>query len=182
MFGKKPSLLDENALFDFALRALGARGHSISDLKRKLQRRAAEPVFIDAVMSRLKQHGYLNDRKYADSFTASRKEGHGFGRERVLRELHGKQVPRIVAEQAVKEAYESSDELKLADQLLQKKFRGKNLPEFLTEPKNLQAAFRRLRYAGYSSAITIKVLKHYTSRAEEIDESVEDGEHEQGAE
>lgn len=181
MFGRKPLLLDENALFDFALRALGARAHSISELKRKLQRRAAEPASIDAVMSRLKQYGYLNDRKYADSFTASRKEGHGFGRERVLRELQGKQVPRIVAEQAVKDAYESSDELMLADQLLQRKFRGKNLPEFLAEPKNLQAAFRRLRYAGYSSAITIRVLKHYTSRAEEIDESVEDGEREQGA-
>ena len=126
-------------------------------------------------MSRLKQHGYLNDRKYADSFTASRKEGRGFGRERVLRELHGKQVPRIVAEQAVKDAYESSDELAMADQLLQRKFRGKDLPVFLAEPKNLRAAFRRLRYAGYSSAITLRVLKRYTSHAEEIGESIEEG-------
>jgi regulatory protein len=164
-------LLDENALFDFAVRALGARAYSISDLKRKLQRRSAEPAFVDAAMSRLKQYGYLNDRKYADSFTASRKDGHGFGRERVLRELHGKQVPRLVAEEAVKEAYESSDEFTMADQLLQRKFRGKDLREFLAEPKNLQAAFRRLRYAGYGSAITIRVLKQYTGKAEELDES-----------
>ena len=175
MLGRKPTLLDEDALFEYALKALGARALPISELKRKLQRRAAEPKSIDAVMSRLKQHGYLNDRKYADSFTASRKEGHGFGRERVLRELHGKQVPRIVAEQAVKDAYDSSDEFTMADQFLQRKFRGKNLPEFLAVPKNLQAAFRRLRYAGYSSSITIRVLKQYTGRAAEIDESVEDG-------
>jgi regulatory protein len=175
MKGRKPTLLDENALFDYALRALGARAYSIFELKRKLHRRAAEPGFIDAVMSRLKQYGYLNDRKYADSFTASRKEGRGFGPERVLRELHGKQVPRIVAEQAVKDAYESSDEFTMADQLLQRKYRGKDLPEFLAEPKNLQAAFRRLRYAGYSSAITVRVLKRYSSRAEEIDESNEEG-------
>ena len=64
----------------------------------------------------------------------------------------------------------------MADQLLQRKFRGKILPEFLAEPKNLQAAFRRLRYAGYSSAITIRVLKRYTSRAGEIDEPIEEGE------
>ncbi len=175
MLGRKSAPLDETALFDYAVRALGARAHSISDLKRKLQRRAAEPRFIDAVMTKLKQYGYLNDRKYADSFAVSRKEGRGFGRERVLRELHGKQVPRIVAEEAVKEAYDSSDEFALADQLLQRKYRGKNLPEFLAEPKNLQAAFRRLRYAGYSSSITIRVLKAYTSRAEEIDESSEEG-------
>lgn len=173
---RKPKVLDEKALFDYAVKALGGRAHSISDLKRKLYPRAAERKDIDSVMSRLKQYGYLNDRKYADSFTASRKEGHGLGSERVLRELHGKQVPRIVAEQAVKDAYESSDESAMADQLLQRKFRGKNLPEFLAEPKNLQAAFRRLRYAGYSSAVTIRVLKHYTSRAAEIDETIEDGE------
>ena len=174
MLGRKPALLDENALYEYALKALGARAHSISEFKFKLKRRAAEPQCIDAVMSRLKQNGFLNDRKYADSFAASRKEGRGFGSERVLRELQGKSVPRIVAEQAVKEAYESSDELVLADEFLQRKYRSKNLPEFLAEPKNLQAAFRRLRYAGYSSAITIRVLKRYTIRAEEIDESSAD--------
>ena len=173
---RKPKLLDENALFDFAVRALGGRAHSISELKMKLKRRAEDAAAIDPVLSKLKQYGYLNDRKFADSFTASRKEGRGFGSERVLRELHGKQVPRIVAEQSVKEAYEASDELAMADQLLQKKFRGKVLAEFLAEPKNLQAAFRRLRYSGYSSAITIRVLKRYTSRAEEIDEPDDDGE------
>ena len=134
------------------------------------------PAAIDAVLSKLKQYGYLNDRKYADSYTASRKVGRGFGRERVLRELSNKQVPRLVAEAAVKESYDPEDEFALADQLLQKKFRGKDLHEFLAEPKNLQAAFRRLRYAGYSSAITIKVLKRYTGRAEDIDESVAEGE------
>jgi len=173
---RKPSLLDENALFDYALRALGARAHSISELKTKLKRRAEDPAIIDPVLSKLKQYGYLNDRKYADSFTASRKEGRGFGSERVLRELHGKQVPKLVAEQAVKEAYETTDELDLADQLLKRKFRGKNLPEFLADPKHLQAAFRRLRYAGYSSAITIRALKRYTSGAEEINEPDDDGE------
>ena len=174
MLGKKPTPLDENALFEYASRSLGGRAHSISELKLKLRRRAAEPRDIDAVLSRLKQSGFLNDKKYADSFAASRKEGRGFGSERVLRELQGKQVPRIVAEQAVKDAFESADELELADQLLQRKFRGKVLPEFLAQPKNLQAAFRRLRYAGYSSAITIRVLKRYTGHAEEIDESIED--------
>ena len=174
--------MDENALFDYALKALGSRAHSIAELKMKLKRRAADAMSIDPVLSKLKQYGYLNDRKYADSFTTSRKEGHGFGSERVLRELRGKQVPRIVAEQAVKEAYESSDELALADQLLQKKFRGKDLREFLAVPKNLQAAFRRLRYAGYNSSITIKVLKRYTSRAEEIDEPDEGGEPVEGIE
>lgn len=179
---KKPALLDENALFDYALRGLGSRAHSISELKTKLKRRAEVPAAIDAVLSKLKQYGYLNDRKFADSFTASRKEGRGFGRERVLRELNNKQVPRIVAEEAVKEAYDPADELALADQLLQKKYRGKDLHDFLAEPKNVQAAFRRMRYAGYSSAITIMVLKRYTSRAEEIDESEADGEPVEGLE
>ena len=173
---KKPALLDENALFDYALRALGSKAHSISELKMKLKRRAEVPASIDAVLSKLKQYGYLNDRTFADSYTASRKVGRGFGRERVLRELGNKQVPRIVAQEAVKEAYDAEDELAMADQMLQKKFRGKDLHEFLAEPKNVQAAFRRLRYAGYSAALTIKILKRYTSRAEEIDESEAEGE------
>jgi regulatory protein len=57
----------------------------------------------------------------------------------------------------------------LIEAFLKRKYRGKDLGPLLKEEKNLASAFRRLRYAGFSSSESIRVLKRYASRAEELE-------------
>jgi regulatory protein len=74
-----------------------------------------------------------------------------------------------LAEKVAEQTFHSTDEIELIEAFLKRKFRGKQLGPFLKDPKNLAAAFRRLRYAGFSSGASIRVLKRYSSQAEELD-------------
>jgi regulatory protein len=157
----------------YALRSLGARALSSGELRQKLARRAERPEDIGTVLAKLKDVGYLNDQRYAESYASARLDNQGHGRTRVLRDLRQRRVAPQLAEQAVEKTFAETDELELIDAYLSRKFRGKNLPVWLSEEKNLAAAFRRLRYAGFSSGNTIRVLKRYAAQADAL-EGMED--------
>jgi regulatory protein len=74
-----------------------------------------------------------------------------------------------LAEQATEKTYQDTDEGVLIEEFLKKKYRGKKLGEFLGEEKNLAAAYRRLRYAGFAAGASIRVLKRYAQQAEELE-------------
>jgi regulatory protein len=165
--------LRREALEEYALRALGTRAHSVSELAAKLRRRAERDEDVKEVLAALKTRGYIDDRAFAKAFAAWRLDSQGFGRARVLRDLRQKRVAPTVAEQAVKAAYSETDEVRLIEAFLARKYRRVALSEYLAEPKNMASAYRRLRLAGFGSADVIRVLKRHSERAEEL-ESLED--------
>jgi regulatory protein len=166
---RKPKLLDQEQLTNYAVRALGGRAHSAGELREKLSRRAASAADIDVVLAKLREIGYLNDQRFAENFASARLENQGFGKMRVLRELRQRRVAPKLAEQVTEQAFQDTNETDLIEAFLKRKYRGKQLGPFLAEEKNLGAAFRRLRYAGFSSSASIRVLKRYASRAEELE-------------
>ena len=167
--GRPPKRLDFDALLSYALRALGSRAHSSGDLRQKLARRAEHAADTDAVIKKLKESGYLDDRHYAESYASARLENEGHGRARVLRDLRQRRIAPALAEQTVNRTFRETDELDLIDAYLKRKFRGKDLASWLGEEKNLMSAYRRLRYAGFSSGNSIRVLKRYAERAEDLE-------------
>ena len=167
---KIPRLMNADELWEYSLRTLGRRAHSISELREKLKRRAEEPAAIDDVLSRLKQIGYLNDRKYADMVSTSRLENQGFGKARVLRELRQRRVAPTVAEQSVAATFEGVDEISLIEAFIARKFRNIDLKAYLADPKKLASAYRKLRLAGFSSGNSIRVLKRFANELEHLEE------------
>ena len=123
-------------------------------------------------LGKLKDSGYLNDQRFAENFATARLENEGFGHMRVLRDLRQRRVAPKMAEQVVDRTFRETEETELIHAFLERKYRTRPLPEFLSEEKNLAAAFRRLRYAGFSAANSIRVLKRY-SRMEEALDSLE---------
>ena len=166
---RPPKRLDVEALIGYALRALGSRAHSTGELRQKLVRRAENSADVEAVLRKLKESGYLDDSRYAESYASARLENEGHGRARVLRDLRQRRVAPALAEQTVNRTFRDTDELELIDAYLKRKFRGKDLPTWLSEEKNLMGAYRRLRYAGFSSGNSIRVLKRYAQRADELE-------------
>jgi regulatory protein len=167
--GRTPHKLESGALWECALKILSGRAHSTGEIKEKLRRRAERLEDIDAILSKLKDYGYLNDRKYAENFATARQENQGFGKFRVLRELRTRRVAPKLAERAVEAAYRGKDEGQLVDEFLRRKYRNVKLDEFLAERKNLAAAYRRLRYAGFNSGVAIRALKKFSREAESLD-------------
>ena len=164
----KPKLFQKEELLNYAVRALGGRAHSTGELREKLRRRAENSADVDEVLARLKEIGYLDDRRFAESYAASRLENEGLGKMRVLRDLRQRRVAPQLAEQVTEKAYQETDEAELIEEFLKRKYRGKKLAEFLSEEKNLAAAYRRLRYAGFSAGASIRVLKRFAKQPEEL--------------
>jgi len=170
MPGRPPKLLDREGLTNYAARALTSRALSLNELRDRLKRRAAKQEDVAEVVARLKEAGFLNDRKLADSFANWRRENQGLGKLRVMRDLMARRIAPAVAKQAVETAYSGVDEVALIESFLARKYRGKNLGELLCIEKNLASAFRRLRGAGFSAGNSIGVLKRYAAEADRLEE------------
>jgi regulatory protein len=169
MAKRPPQPLDREKLLNVALRALGARAHSSGELREKLRRRAQSSEDVDAVLAKLKEAGYLNDRRFAENYASVRLHDQGLGKTRVLRDLRQRRIAPALAEQVAEQTYRETNEAELIEQFLKRKYRGKKLPEFLSEEKNLAAAFRRLRYAGFSAGQSIRVLKRFANQTDVLD-------------
>ena len=170
---RRPKKLDPEALWSYALRILGGRAHAAAELRRKLLQKAQSQSDVTAVMAKLREYGLTDDKKFSEAFASSRLANQGMGRFRVLRDFRSKQVASNVAEEAVGAVFAETDERQLAENFLVRKYRGKDLSSFLHEEKNLAAAYRRLRTAGFSSNATLSVLKRFSRRAEEFEETEE---------
>ena len=137
-------------------------------------RRAARAEDVDEVMARLRQSGYLNDQRFADSLANWRRENEGLGKTRVVRDLMARRVAPSLAKQAAEAAYRGVDEIAMIQSFLERKYRGKDLGSLLSEQKHLASAYRRLRGAGFSTGNSIRVLKRYAEEAERLEEMEDD--------
>ncbi|HLY99938.1 MAG TPA: regulatory protein RecX [Candidatus Angelobacter sp.] len=158
---KRPAIIDnENALYDYALGALGRRMRSVAELKRLMRARVTDDehgeLLMATVIARLKENKYLNDSSYAAAFSGFRRDNEKFGRRRVITDLKAKGVHGDVIEKAVNEAFRSVSETEQARAFLRRKRLKK--PENDRETARI---FRALMRAGFSTATSIKLLKEW---------------------
>jgi regulatory protein len=165
---RKPPKKNAQELLQYALNVLGARALSAGEVRTKLTARAANPEDVTDVMAKLREYGYVDDGRFAESYATVRKDSGSFGKARVLRDLRQRRVAPAVAEKAVLQAYEGADESQMIEQWLERKYRNVNLADYLQEEKHLASAYRKLRYAGFSSSASIRALKRYADRADEL--------------
>lgn len=154
----------------YAGQALTMRAQSAAELRTRLLKKGTA-ADVDSVLSKLKEAGYLDDSKFAAAYAGWRKDNEGFGRGRVLRDLIARKVPTPVAKAASEAAFRETDEVEMIEAFLARKFRGKNLAEMLKEEKGLASAYRRLRTAGFSTSNSIRVLKRFSYKAEQLEDS-----------
>ena len=168
---RRPAVkLNLDGLRGYALRVLSQRGLSVIELRRKLLLKAETPGDIDVVVDALKSYGYLDDQRLSEGIAGSRAQSGAVGSQRVLRDLLKKRVAPAVASEAVSQAFKDVDEPARIREYLERRMRGKNLAEYLKEPKNLASLYRKLRVAGFSSPSSIRVLKSFSSHAGELED------------
>jgi regulatory protein len=164
---KKSTPLDENALYDYAVKALGRRMRTVAELKRLMRSRveSGEPgeSKIDRVIARLKTQRYLNDTSYAASYTRLRQENQSFGKRRVRQDLIQKGVHADVIAKTLDSAYEDVNEEELARRHLERKR--------VQKPANDKEAARVMRMlvrAGFSTGVIFKILKKWNVEEEAL--------------
>ena|SRR5271165_2698320 len=157
---KKPALLDESALYDYAVVALGRRMRTVAELKRLMKSRV-EPgeggaARMDAAIARLKEYGYVNDVDYAAYYTRMRQENASLGKRRVRQDLTQKGVNAEIIATTLDAAYEGVDEEDLARRHLERKRVKKPANE-----KEAARVMRALVRAGFSMGVIFKILKKW---------------------
>lgn len=172
---KQPRKLDASELKQYALRLLAGRSLSTDEMRAKLTARAAiescQPSEIEAIIEYLGEFKFLDDTRFAQHYTRLRLEGAGHGQARVLRDLRQRKVAAPLAEKTVSAAFAGVDEIAMIEKFLARKFKNTDLTVYLREEKHLAAAYRKLRLAGFGGSNTIRVLRRYSQRVDEIDES-----------
>jgi len=156
-----PPRLDAGALWEYAVRALAGRAHSAGELRSKLQRKAQKQSDVDATIARLKEFRYLDDRKFAESFAASRLENQQLGKNRVLRDLRGRRVAPALAERTVAKVYQQTDEPALIENFVRRRYRSASCEGLFQNEKELASAYRKLLRAGFTSGNILRVLKRF---------------------
>jgi regulatory protein len=172
MFSRPRKLETEQDLYDYALRILMRRAHSLHEMKQKLLRRADSELLAQVVLARLKESGQLDDSRYAKQFTRQRSEVRKQGKYRIARDLRARGVPDSHINAAITESAETHDEAAVVRQRIERKlrsFRGQGSALVLTSAemkkkadKKFASIYRSLLAAGFPSDLIRRELKSFT--------------------
>jgi regulatory protein len=166
---KRPRQLSAEELFAFSVKKLSGRAASAGELRTSLLARALDPGDVEGVLARLKDYGYLNDARFAESFASARLENEGLGKSRVLRDLRNRRVAPDLAQRTVSSIYADKDEPALIEQYIRRKYRTADRDGLFQSDKELASAYARLMRAGFSSGNSIRVLKRFAANPELLD-------------
>lgn len=165
MAPRKQTKLNQDELWNYALRLLAKKAYSAAQIRQKLNQRATETSLVPTILTKLKEYGFADDEKFSELYAQSRLRNQGFGRSRVLRDLRAKRVSSKIAEQAIEKTFAGTSEAELIDNFLARKYRSKDLASYLQEEKNVASAYRKLRLAGFTSSASLVALKRHAKRA-----------------
>ena len=156
--------LDADGLYARGVRLLASRARATVELQRLLAPRAASPEALQAAMARLRDHGYLDDRRFAEAFARYRRDAEAWGPARCRRELARRGVADAVIAAAVTAAYGESEEASLLAAYIRRKRLRR--PE---TPAQAASLFRRLWQAGYTTSVIHAALRAWRLDPEWLD-------------
>lgn len=136
--------------YQYALKCLSRREHSVQELQKKCQQRFDDNESIAAALQQLISKKLLSDERFADAYVRMRSQ-RGYGPLRIRLELQTRGITAELIEQTLVNYQQSF--ISEVKKVQQKKF-GRGLPKDLMQ-KMQQKRF--LHYRGFSSS-QIKVV------------------------
>ena len=125
-------------VFQRAAKLLAAKQRSVTELReRLLEGRGATKPIVDEVIGRLREYGYLDDVKFAQSYANLRLRERPIGRRRLERDLWVKKIDKRAIESALDEVFESTPEEDLIDRAIAKRIRLRGKPKTREDAKKL---------------------------------------------
>src|ERR1700687_2232535 len=103
---------------------LAARPRSERQLRDKLLARPGfSPLEVDECIGRLKELGYLDDRRFAEDYASYRIANRPIGRSRLARELAARKVYRDAIQGALDTVVDDEGQEALLDRAIEKRIR-----------------------------------------------------------
>ena len=152
----KLSERDQEKVTAAALKMLAARPRTEMQLRERLMRKPwANRELIDVCILRLKEMGYIDDGRFAESYASHRLSARPVGRARLARELALKKVDRKTIDRALDRVFEDTGEDDLIDQAIQKRIRTHGRPADRGDAKRM---FDHLARLGFEFDLIIRKL------------------------
>ena len=125
-------------MFQRAGKLLAAKQRSVEELReRLLEGRGATKAVVEEVIERLREYGYLDDARFAQSYASLRVQQRPIGRQRLERDLWLKKIDKPTIEAALDQVFELMPESDLIDRALEKRIRLRGRPKTRAEAKKL---------------------------------------------
>lgn len=152
--------LGEAGLYEYAVKALERQMRTEVEVRRLMSARAEQgergQAAVKATIARLKEHGYLDDRAFAETYARLRQENEKLGARRVRQDLQQKGIRSELISETVEARYGPTNEEKLAREHLERKRIRKP-----TNEKETARVMRRLVAAGFSTGTIYKILRQW---------------------
>ena len=144
---------------DLVWRALNRRDRTVSEVREMLTARDVEPASIDAVVTEVRDAGYLDDARYAQRFAEDRRRLDAWGSERIERRLGDLGVPADDIAAAVSQQ-DREEELTSAVGLLRRRF-----PHPPADDRERSRALGLLVRRGYDADSAYEAIRRHSAEA-----------------
>lgn len=149
-------------VFQRAAKLLAARQRSVAELReRLLAGRGATRTNVEEVIARLREYGYLDDVKFAQSYASLRLRERPIGRRRLERDLLVKKVDRQTASTALDEIFDATPEEELIDRAIAKRIRLRGKPKSRQDARKL---FDHLLRQGFGFELVSEKVRSISRR------------------
>lgn len=155
---------------------LARRPYSIAEMRRALERKCPQSEQVDEAIARLRELGYLDDRKFAEQYAHSLAQNRAFGPHRLRRELKAKLVNYQEIESAVEQAFQETPAQTLLERALDKKIRGLRLPLTRAKFHSLCQGLMRLGFNAGDIIKAVRARQEMAPVAEELEQLDLEGE------
>ena len=135
---------------------LARHPYSIAEMRQALEKKYPQSGQVSVAVARLRELGYLDDRKFAEQYAYSLAHNRTFGPHRLRRELKAKLVNYREIDSAVERVYQETPAQTLLEQALAKKLRTLRLP--LTRPR-FHSLCQSLMRLGFTAGDIIKEVR-----------------------
>ncbi|MBA4025221.1 MAG: hypothetical protein C0482_22945 [Gordonia sp.] len=155
--------------YDAALRLLGVRARSRSELLKRLQDKDFPAEEIHSVMERLERQHLLDDNDFAQQWVRSRHLHSGKGRTALRHELRNKGVDQAIIEDALSQVDDEAEHDRAADLLRRKAQRlgPDDLAERADRDRHTRRLVAMLVRRGYSPSLALGLVKTEIDRLRE---------------
>lgn len=152
-------LAEPEAAMNRALRLLGHRERSTSELASRLAEDGYPDAVIESVTTRLAGYGYLDDARFTQDYVRTKRES-GWGRTRIVRALAERGVDPDISSPILDSQLPETSETDRAFEVI------KTID--VTERKGFEKGLRRLVSRGYSYEVARAALQRQKTDAQDL--------------
>ena len=143
--------------FQRAVKLLAAKPRSVAELReRLLEKQWTNEEVVEAVLTKLREYGYLNDERFAYGYASFQVRQKPVGQGRLRRALALKKVDKETADEAIRLVFEETPEESLIERAIEKRTRLRGRPQTRAETKSL---FDHLLRQGFSYDLVIRKVR-----------------------